>query len=159
MLGLWLMMIALSAASAPDFGPIRVYEGSWTVVSAHTMAGEGRPDTIVNHCTEGAAFYSCEQVVNGKSLALIVYTATEDRTKFHTQPVFPSGQAAGRGDLTIAGDHWTFLGSGTDDGGRQVFYRTENFFTGRDKIHFEQYESSDNKTWVKKNAGDEVRVP
>jgi hypothetical protein len=31
-------------------------------------------------------------------------------------------------------------------------------FTGRDKIHFEQYESGDNKTCVKKNEGDEVRV-
>jgi hypothetical protein len=159
MMGLWLLMMAASApVFGPAFGPMRVYEGTWTVVSAHTMAGEGRPDTIVNHCNEGTAFYTCEQIVNGKPLALIVYTATDDPTKFHTQPVFPSGQAAGRGDLTVAGDHWTFLGSGTDDGGKQVFYRTENYFTGRDKIHFEQYESGDNKTWVKKNSGDEVRV-
>src|SRR5260370_334546 len=63
-----------------------------------------------------------------------------------------------RGELTIVGDHWTFVGSGKDDSGKQVFSRTENFFTGRDKIHFEQYESGDNTTWVKKNAGDEVRV-
>jgi len=55
------------------FAPIKVYEGTWTVVSAHTMAGEGKPDTIVNHCNEGTAFYTCEQVVNGKSLALIVF--------------------------------------------------------------------------------------
>jgi hypothetical protein len=158
MMGLWLLMMAANAAFASAFGPMRVYEGPWTVVSAHTMAGEGKPDTIVNHCNEGTAFYTCEQIVNGKSLALIVYTATDDPTKFHTQPVFPSGQAAGRGDLTIAEDHWTFLGSGTDDGGKQVFYRTENYFTGRDKIHFEQYESGDNKIWVKKNSGDEVRV-
>jgi hypothetical protein len=155
MMGFWLLMLAAASAA---FTPIKVYEGTWTVVSAHTMAGEGRPDTIVNHCTEETAFYTCEQVVNGKSLALIVFTATDDPTKFHTQPIFPSGQAAGRGDLTIVGDHWTFSSSGAQSGEKQVFYRTENFFTGRDKIHFEQYESVDNKTWVKKNEGDEVRV-
>jgi hypothetical protein len=154
MTGLLLLMMFSGAL----FAPIKVYEGTWTVVSAHTMAGQGRPDTIVNHCNEGTAFYTCEQVVNGKSLALIVYTATDDPTKFHSQPVLPDGQAVGRGDLTILGDHWTFLGSGKDAEGKETFYRTENLFTGRDKIHFEQYESGDKKTWVKKNEGDEVRV-
>jgi hypothetical protein len=154
MAGLWLLMMFSGAV----FAPLKVYEGTWTIVSAHTMAGEGRPDTLVNHCTEGAAFYTCEQVVNGRPLALIVFIATEDPTKFHTQPVLPNGHAAGISDLTIVGDHWTFLNITTDDSGKQTFYRTENFFTGRDKIHFEQYESVDNKTWVRKNRGDEVRV-
>jgi hypothetical protein len=154
MTGFWLLMMIPSAI----FAPIRVYEGTWTVISAHTMAGEGRPDTVVNHCNEETAFYTCEQVVNGKSIALIVFTATDDPTKFHTQPVLTNGQAAGLADLTIVGDHWTFLSTGTNDSGRQVFYRTENIFTGRDKIHFEQYESGDKKSWVKKNEGDEVRV-
>src|SRR5580704_11435405 len=128
MTGLWLMMMFSSAI----FAPLKVYEGTWTVVSAHTMAGEGRPDTIVNHCTEGTAFYTCEQVVNGKSLALLVFTATDDPTKFHSQPVSPNGQAVGISDLTIIGDHWTFLGSGTDRSGRQLFYKTQNIFTARD---------------------------
>jgi hypothetical protein len=158
MMGFWLLMIAAGGpVFGPAFEPMRVYEerGRWCRPIPWPARG-GR--TIVNHCNEGTAFYTCEQIVNVKSLALIVYTATDDLTKFHAQPVFPSGQAAGRGNLTIAGDHWTFLGSGTDSGGKQVFYRTENYFSGRDKIHFEQYESGDNKTWVKKNSEDEVRV-
>ncbi len=155
MTGFWLLLTMLAGGV---FTPLKVYDGTWTIAAQHTMAGDGKPDMLTNHCTEGAAFYSCEQVVNGKAIALIVFTATDDATKFHSQPVLPDGRAVGRGDLTIAGDHWTFLGSGKDDGGKETFYRTENFFTGRDKIHFEQYESIDNKTWVKKNAGDEVRV-
>jgi hypothetical protein len=151
-------LLLLMMFSSAVFAPLKVYEGTWTVVSAHTVAGDGRPDTLVNHCTEGTAFYTCEQVVNGKSLALIVFTATDDPTKFHTQPVLQNGRAIGISDLTITGDRWTFLSNGTDANGNQIFYRTENFFTGRDKIHFEQYESVDNKTWVKKNQGDEVRV-
>src|SRR5258708_38016531 len=109
MVGLLLSMMLVSAGFAPVtgfapgsiFAPIKVYEGTWTVVASHTMAGEGRPDTVVNRCNEGMAFYTCEQVVNGKSLALLVFTATDDPTKFHTQPVLPSGLAAGRGDWTI----------------------------------------------------------
>jgi hypothetical protein len=154
MAGFWLLMMFASAA----FTPLKVYEGTWRIASAHTMAGEGKPDTVVNHCTEGTAFFSCEQVVNGKSVALVVFTSTDDPTKFHSTPVSPTGHATGRGDLTIVGDHWTFLGSGKDDSGKEIFYRTENFFTGQDKIHFDQYESSDNKNWVKKSEGDEVRV-
>ena len=146
----------MMAASSAAFAPIKVYEGTWALVAAQTMAGEGKPDTIVNHCSEGTAFYTCEQVVNGKSVVLLVFTPTDDPTKFHTQPVLPDGKAVGRGDLTIVGDHWTYSSSAEE--GKEVFYRTENFFTGRDKIHFEQYESADNKTWVKKNEGDEVRV-
>ena len=152
LMGFWLMMMAAASAA---FAPIRVYEGTWTLVAAHTMAGEGKPDTIVNHCSEGTAFYTCEQVVNGKSLVLLVFTATDDPTKFHTQPVLPDGKAVGRGDLTIVGTHWTYSSS---EEGNHVLYRTENLFTGRDKIHFEQYESGDGKNWVKKNEGDEVRV-
>jgi hypothetical protein len=131
MTGLLLLMMF----SGPLFAPIKVYEGTWTVVSAHTMAGEGRPDTIVNHCNEGTAFYTCEQVANGRSLALIVYTATEDPTKFHSQPVLPNGQAVGRGDLTILGDHWTFLGSGKDAAGRNLLSHGESFHrTGQNPL-------------------------
>lgn len=132
MVGLLLSMMLAGAGFAPGtgFAPIRVYEGTWTVVASHTMAGEGRPDTIVNHCHEGTAFYTCEQVVNGKSLALIVYTVTDDPTKFHTQPVLPGGQAVGRGDLTIAGDHWTFSGSGKDDAGKETFFARRTSLRG-----------------------------
>jgi hypothetical protein len=161
MAGLWLFLMLWSGAAGADaakFATIKVYEGTWTITSAHTMAGAGKPDTLVNRCTEGAAYFSCEQIVNGKSLALIVFTATDDGTRFFTQPVMPDGKALGRADLTVNGDHWTFLSTGTDSGGNLVFYRTENVFTGKDKIHFEQYESTDNKTWTKKNEGDEVRV-
>ena len=153
-MGFWLLMMAASAT----FAPIKLYEGTWTVVSTHTMAGDGRPDTVVNQCHEGTAFYTCEQIVNGKPLALVIFTATDDPTKFHTQPVLPSGKAVGLSDLTIVGDQWTYSSSGKDEGGKPVFYRTENIFSGRDKIHFEQYKSGDGKTWVKTNQGDEVRT-
>ena len=75
--------------------------------AAGSNGPDGRPDTLVNHCTEGTAFYTCEQVVNGKSLALIVFTATDDPTKFHTQPVLQNGRAIGISDRLI-GEFWTW---------------------------------------------------
>ena len=53
MMGFWLLLMMAAGAA---FAPIKLYEGMWTVVSAHTMAGEGKPDMIVNHCAEGTAF-------------------------------------------------------------------------------------------------------
>jgi len=153
------MLLADSAASAsPTFSDLAVYNGAWTVTSPHTLAGPGKTDALVNHCTQNSAYYSCEQVVNGKPMALIVFVPADAPLTYHTQPILPSGYAAGRGDLTISGDHWTFVGKDTEDG-KTTWFRTENYFTGRDKIHFEQYESSDGKVWELKNSGDEVRQP
>lgn len=155
-----LLLLANSAptVAAPTFTDIAVYNGAWTVTATKTVAGSGKPDSLVNHCTQGLAYYACEQVVNGKSLALIVFVPAETPLTYHTQPVLPNGYATGRGDLTISGDHWTFLGKDVE-GDKTTWYRTENYFTGKDKIHFEQFESTDNKTtWKMTNSGDEVRA-
>jgi len=92
MLGFWLLMMAATSAA---FGPIKLYEGTWTLVAAHTMAGEGKPDTIVNHCHEGTAFYTCEQVVNGKSLALVVFQRRMIRRSFIRSRYFRAGRRMG----------------------------------------------------------------
>ncbi len=152
------LLVDHSAPAAPTFSDLSVYNGAWTINAAHTMAGPGKPDELVNHCTQNTAYYSCEQVVNGKPAALIVFVPAEAPLSYHTQPVLPSGNSAGRGDLTIAGDHWTFSGQSTE-GEKTTWYRTENVFAGKDKIHFEQFESTDNKTtWKMTNSGDEVRL-
>lgn len=151
---------APSTSAINPLEAIRVYAGAWTVTSSKTMAGPGKPDLLVNRCFMATAFYNCEQQVNGKVLALVVFTATSLAGAFHTQPMLPNGQATGRGDLTITGDHWVFTSkTPVATGKTSTWYRTENFFTGRDHIHFDQYESADGVTWTKSNSGDEVRVP
>ena len=152
------LLLFLFAAASTTFAPLRLYNGTWTITAPITMAGDGKPDTLADRCTEGEAFYSCEQIVNGKSMALIIFTSAGEPGKFYTQAVLPTGKALGRSDLTITGDHWTYRSTGTDDTGKPVSYRIENTFTGRDKIHFEQYESADGQSWVMKNHGDEVRT-
>jgi hypothetical protein len=148
------LIVATSPAPASPFVPLHLYNGGWKV----TIAEASKPDSLLNRCTETAAYYACEQVLNGKPIALVVFTFTEDARHFHSQVVLPDGKAVGRSDLTIDGPHWTYSSSGTDKNDKPIYYRTENYFDGDDKIHFEQSESADQKTWVKKMQGDEVRA-
>ena len=154
---LLLAMFFQQPATSP-LAAIAVYNGAWTVNSPHTMAGPGKPDHLVNHCALTGSFYACEQVVNGKTMALILFVAADQPGHFYTQPILPDGHAVGRGDLTIAheakGDHWTFT-SKDAEANRTTWYRTENYFPGPGKIHFEQFESIDGTNWVEKNSGDE----
>lgn len=150
--------VASTTPASDPLAQLTILNGEWTVTSPHTMAGPGKTDSLVNHCYLTDAYYTCEQVVNGKPMALIVFTATETAGSYHTQIVLPNGYSTGRADLKIDGSHWTYLGKSTsDDGKTTTWYRTENVFTGRDRIHFEQYESNDNTSWKKTNEGDETR--
>lgn len=152
-----------AAAPAPGpaaavFAPIRVYAGAWNMTSGPPTSTTAQPDLLVNHCTETTAFYNCEQVVNGKPAALVVFAPAGQPNHFYVQAVLPSGKAAGRTDLLLDGDHWTYRSTATDDAGKPIYYRTENLFTGPDRIHYEQYESADNQTWTRKSQGDESRT-
>ncbi|MBV9157653.1 MAG: hypothetical protein JO097_15415, partial [Acidobacteriaceae bacterium] len=96
--------------------------------------------------------------VNGQTQALLVYTATEVPGKLHSRFIAPDGLAGGRGDLTLEGNHWTYLDKPPSPL-KGNWSRTENFILDQDHIHFEEYESSDEgKTWTKTNSGIEKRA-
>ena len=146
-------------AVASPLWALNIYSGSWTITGASTLAGAGKPDHVDNHCHLVDAFYTCEQVVNGKPQALIVFTPGDSPDTFHTQIVLPDGHATGRGDLTRRGERWTWDSKTIPDptGKPPTWYRTENYFTGRDIIHYEQFESADGVAWKKTASGDEQR--
>jgi hypothetical protein len=147
-----------TAAAVPQdpLAAFTVYDGAWSIQSAHTAAGLGKPDVLVNHCSRNVAFYSCEQVVNGKSSALVIFVSASEAGKYYTQIVLPNGYSTGRGDLTLDGAHWTYFGKDVEKD-KTTYFRTENYFTGRDAIHFEQFQSTDGTKWDKTNEGDETR--
>ena len=153
----FLLLAALAFAPITDpFAPLNLYNGTWTVRAQHPFSGGSGPDTLVNHCTRSEAFYTCEQIVNGKSAALVIFTASSEPGKFDVDNILPNGHASSDTDLFIHGDHWTFI---TNSAPNTPRYRTENVFHGPDKIHFEQFESPDGgKTWNKTNEGDDTRV-
>ena len=149
---------AVSAApKVPDspFVALTVYDGNWKVTPAATAGTPAKVDRLVNHCTMGDAFYTCEQVVNGKPVALVVFVADGKPGSYHTRIVLPDGQAAGGSQLTIAGPQWTFLS--TDKAGKPSF-RVVNVFTGRDRIHSEQFQAAADGSWTKVGEQTTVRA-
>jgi hypothetical protein len=151
-----LVLGVLQAVSAGTLEPLTVYNGSWTVAPAAHDGSTPKADQLTNHCHMVDAFYTCEQVVNGKPVALLVFTPTATPGLLHSQVILPDGNPGGKAsELTIAGPHWTFLNK--DDKGKPAF-RVENFFSGRDKIHYEQWKATADGSWEKVGEGDEVRV-
>jgi hypothetical protein len=149
------------AQPAPDpFAPLTVYNGTWTVRAEHPWSGGalGAVDHLVSRCQRFTLYFACEQIVNGKTQGLIVYTASSSPGKLNSRFIAPDGLAGGRGDLTLEGDHWSYLDKPPFKL-KGNWSRVENFILDHDHIRFEEYESSDEgKTWIKTNFGTEERT-
>lgn len=157
-----LLMIAPScfAATSPDpFAKLAIYDGAWTVHASHPWSGgpAGSADQLISRCHRFAAYFACEQTINGAPASLIVYTVGDESGRLNTRTITPNGLAGGRGDLTLAGARWTYVDR-PPASLKGDWSRTENLVTDRDHIRFEEYASSDEgKTWRLTNAGEEVR--
>jgi hypothetical protein len=156
---LLLTLVAISGvvqAADATFTPLLAYEGTWRVTRSTAAAGS-QPEELVNRCAELGKYFACQQTVNGQTSNLVVFIATAKPGHYYTQEITSQGRATGRADLDIAGDHWTYANT-WDQGGKTTYYRTTNTWTGKNKIHFEQAESSDGKDYKVTGSGDEVRV-
>ncbi len=151
------VQFAFAGDPAPDpYAPLWLYNGSWRVTRKDLKPG-AKPDQLVNQCALVGKYFTCQQIVNGETGALLVFVPANQAGHYYTQNVRLDGRAGGRGNLEIQGDHWTYT-STWDQGGTSTYYKTVNVFTGRNKIHFEQLESKNNKDWKTANSGDEVRI-
>lgn len=150
--------VPAAQGTAPDavYAPLWLYNGSWHVTKKDQPAG-AKPDELLNQCALIGKYLSCQQTVNGAVSALLIFLPAKSAAQYYTQSVMPDGRAGGRGDLTISGDKWTYFSS-WNQGGKSIYYRTINTFMGKNRIHFEQQESSDNKEWKTTSSGDEVRI-
>ena len=147
------LLLVLNSAAADLYAPLWLYNGSWNVTHK-----DQPPETLTNHCVLVGRFFTCEQTVNGLPGNLLIFIPVPGRpSHYYTQNVNPEGRASPRADLEIQGDRWVFS-STWNQGGSTVYYRTANVFTGRNKIQYEQAESSDNKNWTVKNSGEEIRT-
>jgi len=158
-----LFAVALMLAAAPygfaadadaAYQPLMLYQGTWQVTPLHAA----KPDILNNHCERTGKFYSCEQTVNGKTAALVVFVPAEVPGHYYSQAILPDGHATGRGDLEIAGDRWVYSSKDVE-GAKTTYYRTINIFTGKDHIHFDSEKSSDGTQWTTTLSGDEQRLP
>jgi hypothetical protein len=146
----------LAAAPDPVYAPLWLYQGTWHVTPSGRAPG-AKPDVLVNQCALVGKYFTCQQTVNGTVSALIVFIPTGQPGHFHNQAIMPSGRAGGLGELEINGDRWVYS-NGQLQGGKTKHFRNINVFTGKNKIHYEQSESFDEKDWKVTASGDEVRV-
>lgn len=155
----WILLpaVLLSATPQDPYTPLRLYDGSWTITVHDQASGKTTTDALVNSCSLVGRYFTCQQTVNGKISALVVFIPAADPGHYYTQNVLPEGWATGRGELTISGDHWVYS-SRDEEGGKTTWYRTTNDFKGTDRIHFESAQSADGKTWTTTRSGDEVHA-
>jgi hypothetical protein len=138
------------------YAPLWLYNGSWKVSKKDSATG-AKPDELLNECAQVGRYFTCQQTVNGVPSELLVFLPAKTTGQYYTQSIMPDGRAGGRGDLAIDGDKWIYS-SNWNEGGKTTFYKTVNVFSGKDRIHYEQQESTNNKDWKTTGSGDEVRT-
>ena len=150
-----------ASLAADPYAPLRLYDGKWDVLPAN---GAKPADSvhIENHCGKVGEFFACNQFVNGKNVALVVFLPTHPLENggyaYRNQAVRVKGDdPSSWGNLEIAGNSWVYSSSETDKG-KKVYWRTTNVFSGPDKIHFEVQRSEDGTNWETKMSGDEARA-
>lgn len=167
----WLAGLGIAAASilatqaveqgggSDAYVPLRLYDGTWEV---HIIAPEKKTDRIVNHCAKTGTFFSCEQEVNGKTAALVVFLpvgkTTAGALDYRIQALQPdASDPQGWSHLLIDGDTWLYSWD-QREAGKTTHWRNTNHFTGKDQIRFELQSSEDGATWRTTLSGEEQRV-
>jgi hypothetical protein len=136
--------------------PLTIYAGTWSVRPEHSE----RPQIQTDSCQlSGTRFYECEHLVNGETIALLIFVPGDDPDHYYTQSVLPSGTALGRGDLYINGDTWVFTSKTQRESGAINYQRTTRVYSGRDKdtIRYQMERSDDGLHWVTASSGVEKR--
>ncbi len=153
-----LIFLARMAAGLDNdpYAPLKLYDGAWEV---KLTAPEPKTDRLENHCAQTGLFFACEQKLNGKTGALIVFLPTgkaaNGAQEYRTQALIPDASPAGEwGHLVIDGDTWTYTWE-SGDPKSLVHWRNVNHFSGKDKVHFELQKSEDGTIWKTQMAGDE----
>jgi hypothetical protein len=146
-------------ANSPDtiVAPLWLYQGTWQVTRESANKG-AKSDRVVNHCALLGKYFACQQTVNDSEGGLLIIIPAGKPGHYYTETITPEGRATRRSELEISGDRWTFSSRWPQENGKIVYYRTTNTFTGKNRIHFEQAESSDGTQWAIKDSGDEQRV-
>jgi hypothetical protein len=161
---LGLMSVAGVQAAAPASDPlakIAAYAGTWqtdieNVKTPYSNTSKEKT-TLTNRCWRSNQYYACNQVVDGKSVALLVFTYIAKKGVYLSH-VVPDDDSEGHvGRLYIHDNVWTFPWE-FNDKGKLVYFRVVNTFVKPDEIDYRQEYSEDRKTWILMGRGHEVKV-
>jgi hypothetical protein len=158
-LSLWATVGAGQGSSGDPYEPLRHYEGTWEI---QVSVPEKKTDRIVNHCAKTGTFFTCEQEVNGKTAALVVFLPVgktpAGALEYRIQALQPdASDPQGWTHLVIDGQTWLYTWDQKEPG-KTTHWRNTNHFTGKDQIRFELQSSEDGTTWKTQLAGEERRL-
>ncbi|MDE2197098.1 MAG: hypothetical protein KGJ56_07910 [Gammaproteobacteria bacterium] len=163
------LVLGSSAAAATNGQPaagggldkIAAYAGTWKTGTEHfatpfSKAGK-ESATLRNDCWRSAGYYACDQLVNGDSKALIVFTYDAKDDTYATYPIIAGSGNVQSGKLIIKGNVWTFPWKVTEKG-KTSYFRVLNIFMTPDTIEFRQEYSQDQVHWFQMAQGFEQKI-
>lgn len=147
--------------TAAGIDTVAAYAGTWDTHIVHYATADSKARTehthLRNDCWKSAAYFACDQIVDGSSKALVVFTYDPAHNVYHTYAVPNDGTPASSGELLISGDTWTFPWQETDNG-KTTYGRVINIFHGTDMIEYRQEFSNDGTHWTVTATGTEHRI-
>lgn len=157
--GTMLLSITVRATENDPYEPLKLYDGRWEV---NVTKPEKRTDHLENHRARTGTFFVCEQVVNGKTGALVVFLPTgktnSGAQEYRMQALRADASAAGEwSHLVIDGETWNYSWEQTE-AGKVVHWRNINRFSGKDRIQFDLQNSDDGTNWKTQLSGEEQRI-
>ena len=160
--GLLMLFTTAAAAASTGLDVVTAYAGTWKSETRHLAGPYGKAGSeshvLRNDCWRSAGFYACDQIVDGKSMALLVFLYDSATGSYSSYPIPASGAPAVHpGRLIIDGPVWTFPWDSVEDG-KTVHFRVVNTWESADSIAFRQEYSEDGVHWTLIADGHETRV-
>ena len=154
-------MLAASLANGAEVETFARYAGTWKmqmnyVESAHSKA-RAESMTVANDCWHSDFFYVCNQIIDGKSRALIVFFYDPVAKRYGSYPIAVGADTVHPATVVVDEKSITFPYD-MQDNGKTVHMRIVNTFTTPDTLDFKQEYSEDGQKWVTIATGVEHRV-
>ena len=158
-------MLVVSSANAgekaAEVDTFARYAGTWKmqlnyVESAHSKA-RAESMTVTNDCWHSDFFYVCNQIIDGKSRALIVFFYDPVAKRYGSYPIAVGADTVHPATVVVDEKSITFPYD-MQDNGKTVHMRIVNTFTTPDTLDFKQEYSEDGQKWVAMATGVEHRV-
>jgi hypothetical protein len=155
-----------AAAHTPQQAPTGIdvimnYAGTWKVHGERFLTAYSQPGkedkTLRNDCWKSGGYVACNQIVDGESKTLLVFTYNDKEKMYTSYPIPQNGEPVSSGRLQIIGNVWTFPWQVTQ-GGTTIYFHVVNIFTGTDHIDYAQEFSTDNVHWTAMAKGSETKA-
>jgi hypothetical protein len=147
-------------AASLGIDPIMAYAGVWKIETDHfdtefsKMSHES--SSLKNVCWKSGGYVACNQMVNGESKVLLVFTYVEKQNSYTTYQIPQGGGEPGSGKLFIDGNTWEFPWRVTGD--KITYFRVVNVFVAPDRIEYRQEYSADKEHWTVMAKGTERKI-